>query len=196
MLTAFVSQPRSGYGYSSVGSATIARCVLGWMGPQAGRAPLVSTCPSTVGLSMEELSQTGSDSWDFPNWECGVTAGTNGSDGWDTVGTTGNDSWENGTTGKMEPATVFIDGAALPATGHGRQAPTGCPTAAQCVLFFAQPCRTVVAATSPNPTCRPTGCPINCSGAPSTAALNSLPLCHPGAHHDVSDRVAELHWVH
>ena len=136
MLTAFVSQPRSGYGYSSVGSATIARGVLGWMGPQAGRAPLVSTCLSTVGLSMEELSQTGSDSWDFPNWECGLTAGTNGSDGWDTVGTTGNDSWENGTTGKMEPATVFIDGAALPATGHGRQAPTGCPTAAQCVLFF------------------------------------------------------------
>ena len=67
---------------------------------------------------MEELSQSGSDSWDFPNWECGVTAGTNGSDGWDTVGTTGNDSWENGTTGKMEPATVFIDCAALPATGH------------------------------------------------------------------------------
>ena len=77
---------------------------------------------------MEELSQAGSDNWDFPNWECGLTAGTNGSDGWDTVGTTGNDSWENGTTGKMEPATVFIDGAALPATGHGRQAPTGCPT--------------------------------------------------------------------
>ena len=72
---------------------------------------------------MEELSQSGSDSWDFPNWECGVTAGTNGSDGWDTVGTTGNDSWENGTTDKMEPATVFIDCAALPATGHGRQAP-------------------------------------------------------------------------
>ena len=131
MLTAFVSQPRSGYGYSSVGSATIARGVLGWMGPQAGRAPLVSTCLSTVGLSMEELSQAGSDSWDFPNWECGVTAGTNGSDGWDTVGTTGNDSWENGTTGKMEPATVFIDGAALPATGHGRQAPTGCPTGSE-----------------------------------------------------------------
>ena len=123
MLTAFVSQPRSGYGYSSVGSATIARGVLGWMGPQAGRAPLVSTCPSTVGLSMEELSQTGSDSWDFPNWECGVTAGTNGSDGWDTVGTTGNDSWENGTTDKMEPATVFIHCASnhcLPRAQTGR----------------------------------------------------------------------------
>ena len=33
-------------------------------------------------------------------------------------------------------------------------------------------------------------------GAPSTELLNSLPLCHPGANHDVSDRVAELHWVH
>ena len=74
---------------------------------------LLSTCqrlptgvPVPPGQRLSVVPTNGSDSWDFPNWECGVTAGTNGSDGWDTVGTTGNDSWENGTTGKMEPALV------------------------------------------------------------------------------------------